>query len=110
MIKRLFKNKIFLIVVIVLAVVLLIVVIKKSNILIPNANRGGMLVGETDKNGGRGITVLSPDGKIIMGGGEIIINEESSKAFCQELNRINMAKGGVEIPCEIENQANTTKT
>lgn len=70
---------------------------------------GGLLVGETDKNGGPGIKVVAPEGNITMGGGEIIINEKSSKKYCEVLSKINSEDGnGVAIPCNIQKSANTT--
>ena len=48
-----------------------------------NTDKGGLLVGKTDRDNGKGIKVIAPEGDIIMGGGEIIINEESSKKHCE---------------------------
>lgn len=67
----------------------------------------GLLIGKTDKGGGDGIIIETPEGKIRAGGGEIIINEESSKKHCELLSEINQDGGGVAIPCDEQKNANT---
>jgi len=69
----------------------------------------GLLIGKTDKNGGVGIKIKTPEGKIIAGGGEIIINEKSSTKHCEVLSEINKDGGGVEIPCDDQPTANKGK-
>ena len=81
---------------------------------------GGLLVGLTDKNGGQGIKVIAPEGDIGMGGAEIIIVSDASKAKekyefegekktpCEILSDINQKYKGVAIPCDIAEEANTT--
>lgn len=72
----------------------------------PNSTKGGLLVGKTDRDGGEGIKVQAPEGQIIMGGGEVIINEEAAKTHCEELSEINQSTGGVAIPCDLQKEAN----
>ncbi len=67
-----------------------------------NGTQGGLLVGETDKDGGVGIKAKTPTKEVILGGGEIIINENSAKKYCEELSAINVDGGGVPIPCDVE--------
>lgn len=71
-----------------------------------NIDKGGLLVGKTDRDGGQGIIVQAPEGEIKMGGGEIIINEEAAKKHCEELSKINQSTGGVAIPCDLQKEAN----
>ncbi len=71
-----------------------------------NSDEGGLLVGKTDKGNGKGIKVLAPEGDIIMGGGEIVINEKSSTKHCETLSEINQDGGGVAIPCDEQKTAN----
>ena len=72
---------------------------------IPSA-ADGLLIGKTDIGGGEGIEIKTPEGKIIAGGGEIIINEKSSQKFCKELSAINQDGGGVAIDCNLQKHAN----
>lgn len=74
-----------------------------------NTDKGGLLVGKTDRDGGEGIVVQAPEGEIRMGGGEVIINEEAAKLNCEELSRINQSTGGVAIPCGLQKTANKGK-
>ena len=67
-----------------------------------NGKKGGLLVGETDKGDGVGIKAKTPTKEVILGGGEIIINENSAKKYCEELSAINVDGGGVPIPCGVE--------
>lgn len=81
---------------------------------------GGLLVGETDKNGEKGIKVIAPEGNILMGGGEAVIVSDALKAKekyefegdkktpCEILSDINHKYKGVKIPCDIAEPANTT--
>lgn len=74
-----------------------------------DSTKGGLLVGHTDKDGGKGITVQAPEGEIRMGGGEIIINEAAAKENCETLSKINQSTGGVAIPCNMEGNTDTNK-
>lgn len=81
---------------------------------------GGLLVGETDKNGGPGIKVVAPEGNILMGGGELILTSDTGKSTdlhefdgkkmtpCEIASELNVNGGGVKIPCHIAEPANTT--
>ena len=81
---------------------------------------GGLLVGETDKNGGKGIKIVAPEGNILVGGGETILVSDASKSNkkyefdgkettpCEIMSKINHDHGGVKIPCDIAEPANTT--
>lgn len=75
-----------------------------------DSKKGGLLVGATDKNGGKGIQVLASEGNIRMGGGEIIINEQAATENCEELSKINKSTGGVAIPCDIKGNTGNQKT
>lgn len=81
---------------------------------------GGLLVGETDKNGGKGIKIVAPEGDITVGGGELVIVSDAGKSNkkhefdgkemtpCEIMSEINYDHGGVRIPCDIAEPANTT--
>lgn len=83
---------------------------------------GGLLVGETDKNGGPGIKVVAPEGNILMGGGELILTSDTGKSDvkhefdgkemtpCEIASELNQEGGGVKIPCAIAEPANTTES
>ena len=66
------------------------------------SDKGGLLVGKTDTNGGKGIIVQAPEGEIRMGGNEIIINAQAAKENCETLSQINQSTGGVAIPCDVK--------
>lgn len=67
-----------------------------------DGKKGGLLIGETDKDGGIGIKAKTPAKEVLLGGGEIIINEESAKKHCEQLSEINVDGGGIPIPCNVE--------
>lgn len=81
---------------------------------------GGLLVGETDKNGGKGIKIVAPEGNIIAGGGELVLTSDTGKSTdihefdgkkmtpCEIASSLNVDGGGVAIPCHIAEPANTT--
>ncbi len=75
-----------------------------------DGRKGGLLYGPTDKGNGKGITAEVIGGnKVILGGGESIINEEATKIHCEELSRINQSTGGRPIECSLQKEANTGK-
>lgn len=81
---------------------------------------GGLLVGQTDKNGGPGIKIVAPEGDILMGGGELVLTSDTGKSTelhefdgkkmtpCEIASELNQEGGGVKIPCHIAEPANTT--
>lgn len=75
-----------------------------------DGRKGGLLVGKTDKDGGVGIpATVGGVRHVILGGGEIIINEEAANQNCEELSRINESTGGRHIDCKAQKTANTGK-
>ena len=75
-----------------------------------DGTKGGLLVGPTDKDGGVGIpATIGGFRHVILGGGEIIINEEAANQNCEELSRINESTGGRHIDCGAQKTANTGK-
>lgn len=72
-----------------------------------DGRNGGLLVGKTDKSGGIGIpATVGGSRNVILGGGEIIINEEAARQNCKELSRINESTGGRHIDCQEQKTAN----
>lgn len=69
---------------------------------------GGLLYGKTDKEGGKGIPATVIGGRnVILGGNEVIINENAALLHCEELNKINQSTGGRAIPCDLQKKNNT---
>lgn len=76
--------------------------------LTSDGTKGGLLVGKTDKDNGVGISASVAGGRdVILGGGEVIINEAAAKKHCKALNEINQSTGGRAIDCEAQKTANT---
>jgi len=75
-----------------------------------DGTKGGLLVGPTDKEGGKGIpAVVGGAGgrQVILGGNEVIINENAVLLHCEELNKINQSTGGRAIDCGLQKKSNT---
>lgn len=73
-----------------------------------DGRQGGLLIGPTDKEGGKGIPATVIGGRnVILGGNEVIINENAALLHCEELNRINQSTGGRAIPCDLQKNNNT---
>ena len=85
---------------------------KKSSVKkTSDGRRGGLLVGPTDKEGGRGIPATVIGGRnVILGGNEIIINENAALLHCEELDKINQSTGGRSIDCGLQKRSNTHTT
>lgn len=67
----------------------------------PSAAGDGLLVGVKHTPEGAGIEVKTPEGKIKVEGGEIIMNAAASAAHCETLSKMNQETGnGVAFPCE----------
>lgn len=79
----------------------------KSKKLSTDGRSGGLLVGKTDIDGGIGIpATVGGSRNVILGGGEIIINEAAAKLHCEKLDEINQSTGGRSIDCEAQKTAN----
>ena len=66
----------------------------KSKKLSTDGRSGGLLVGKTDIDGGIGIpATVGGSRNVILGGGEIIINEAAAKLHCEKLDEINQSTG-----------------
>lgn len=76
--------------------------------LTKDGTKGGLLYGKTDRDGGVGIpaTVVG-GGNIIVGGGESIMSEATTKKYCKELSAMNQSTGGRAIDCSLQKEANT---
>jgi len=79
------------------------------------SNKGGLLVGHTDKDGGIGIQAVTPSGPVLLGGGEKIIVEDAHNqphtldgkemTSCEVQSTLNQEAGGVPIPCDVRANA-----
>ena len=75
-----------------------------------DGRKGGLLVGKTDIDGGIGIpATVGGSRHVILGGGEIIINEAAANKHCETLSKINESTGGRHINCDDQPTANKGK-
>lgn len=77
----------------------------RGEMVLPSAE-SGLIVGRTDINGREGERAII-NGKVWkVGGGEIILNEKTSKKHCKQLSKWSQEDGGIAFDCDQQKVAN----